>query len=468
MFTMSSKLSRLLRLQNIIFYILFLFIIGLLAYLSTQAKVTMDWTYNNRNSLSEPTQVLLKHIEQPIKFVFYLPERADLQQDLTKLVAKYQRVNPAIQLEFINPDLNPERAKQDGVQQAGQLALHVGDRVELLDSVIDEQVLVNAMQRMSREHERLVVFLEGHEERAPLASTSNGMSKLVTSLETKGFKIQPHNLLRTGSIPENASFVVVAAPQQDFTPAEVDIIKNYVSKGGNLLWLQDPGGLHGLQPLAQMLGVTIAQGTLIDADLQLQASFGIGHPAGVPVIDYGQSPVTRNLVGQKTLFPFATAVSAVDASAKVEDVSHWQRQVLLTTLPTSWLETSGILTGSVKYDEGSGDQAGPLSVGMGLTRSMQSNTNRPSIEQRIAVVGDSDFMTNSYIGYGANLSLANNLFNWLGRDDNLVQVPLNRAPDTEVNLSQTALVTIALLFLFIIPLGLLATGLAIWWIRKRR
>jgi hypothetical protein len=217
-----------------------------------------------------------------------------------------------------------------------------------------------------------------------------------------------------------------------------------------------------------MLGVTIAQGTLIDADLQLQASFGIGHPAGVPVIDYGQSSVTRNLVGQKTLFPFATAVSAVDASAKVEDVSHWQRQVLLTTLPTSWLETSGVLTGSVKYDEGSGDQAGPLSIGMGLTRSMQSNTNRLPIEQRIAVVGDSDFMTNSYIGYGANLSLATNLFNWLGRDDNLVQVPLNRAPDTEVNLSQTALVTIALLFLFVIPLGLIATGLVIWWIRKRR
>ena len=299
---MNSKLSRLLRLQNVLFYILFITIIGLLAYLSQQTKFTLDWTYNNRNSLSKPTQTLLKNVKTPIKFSFYLPDRADLKQDLTKLVAKYQRVNPAIQLEFINPDLNPERAKQDGVQQTGQLALHVGDRLELLDSVIDEQVLVNAIQRMSRGHERLVVFLEGHAERDPLSDAADGMSKLLTSLETKGFKIQPHNMLRTGSIPENASFVVLAAPKQDFMPAEVDILKNYVSKGGNLLWLPEPGGLHGLQPLADMLGVSIADGTLLDADLQLQASFNIGHPAGVPVLDYGQTPVTRNLVEQKPYF----------------------------------------------------------------------------------------------------------------------------------------------------------------------
>lgn len=467
---MNSKLSRLLRLQNVLFYILFITIIGLLAYLSQQTKFTLDWTYNNRNSLSKPTQTLLKNVKTPIKFSFYLPDRADLKQDLTKLVAKYQRVNPAIQLEFINPDLNPERAKQDGVQQTGQLALHVGDRLELLDSVIDEQVLVNAIQRMSRGHERLVVFLEGHAERDPLSDAADGMSKLLTSLETKGFKIQPHNMLRTGSIPENASFVVLAAPKQDFMPAEVDILKNYVSKGGNLLWLPEPGGLHGLQPLADMLGVSIAEGTLLDADLQLQASFNIGHPAGVPVLDYGQTPVTRNLVGQKTLFPFATSVNeneAVTATTQT-DGKQWQTQALLITLPTSWLEMSGVLTGSVKYDEGSGDQAGPLNVGMSLTRNLENKANQPAQEQRVAVIGDSDFITNNYIGYGANLTLATNLFNWLGRDDNLVEVPLNRAPDTEVDLSQTALVMMALLFLLVIPLGLAVTGLAIWWIRKRR
>ncbi len=89
---------------------------------------------------------------------------------------------------------------------------------------------------------------------------------------------------------------------------------------------------------------------MLDADLQLQASFNIGHPAGVPVLDYGQTPVTRNLVGQKTLFPFATSVNeneAVTATTQT-DGKQWQTQALLITLPTSWLETSGVLIGSVK------------------------------------------------------------------------------------------------------------------------
>ena len=461
------KRQGLIKLNNLLFYILFLSMIGLLAYLSQQKKIAFDWTFNNSNSLSLPTQTLLKHLDQPIKFIFYIPDRADLKRDLTKLVAKYQRVKPTIELEFVNPDLNPARAKQAGVQNAGQLALHLGERHELLDSVIDEQVIVNALQRMSRAHERLVVFIEGHGERNPLATQANGMSKLVALLEHKGFKIQPHHLLRTAALPDNASFVVLASPTQDYTPAEVDMIQRYLSKGGNLLWLQDPEGLHGLQALAQSLGITIADGTVIDADVQLQASFGIGHPAGVPVIDYGQSVITENLNEQKTLFPFATQVKVTEAANQTIDHPAWQKQTLLTTLPSSWLESSGVLTGSVKYDAGSQDQAGPITVGLSLTRHLENKAPTPQ-EQRIAVIGDSDFMTNHYIGYGANLNLATNLFNWLGRDDNLLQVPNTRAPDTEVNLSQTALISMVLGFLLILPLGLVGSGVAIWWIRKRR
>ena len=106
-----------------------------------------------------------------------------------------------------------------------------------------EETIGNAIQRMSRGGERLVVFLEGHGERNPLADESTGMSQLVANLQRNGFKIQPHNLVRTQSIPQNASFAVIAAPQQDLLPGEVDVLKKYVEQGGNLLWLQDPGGL---------------------------------------------------------------------------------------------------------------------------------------------------------------------------------------------------------------------------------
>ncbi len=468
---MSKQVHRWLGLQSWIFYVLLVVIIGLLGFLGNTFKFEADWTYGNRNSLSAPTQALLKTLDKPLKFIAYIPERPDLEAELRKMIGKYQRIKTDTSLEFVNPDLDPVRAKQDGIQYAGQLAIHLGERSEVVEAA-NEQVIMNAIQRVSRGGERLVIFLEGHGERNPLASESNGMSTLVTSLQRNGFKIQPHNLLRSQSIPQNASFVVIASPQQDLTAGEVEILKKYVEQGGNLLWLQDPGGLHGLQPLADQLGIRIGTGTAIDANPNLQALLGINHPAVVPVIDYANAEIVQKMAGQQTLFPFATSVERLNKSADAGDTTNgWQMTEFLNSLPTSWLETSGVLEGSVKYDEGSGDIAGPLPLGVVMSRQLEAPKDKSEAkahEQRLVVVGDSDFLLNSFVGQGANLDLATNIFNWLSVDDNLLQVPINRAPDTQLEMSDLTGYLIGIFFLFIMPTTLLAAGTWLWWRRRKR
>ncbi|MFN3786401.1 MAG: ABC transporter, partial [Thiothrix sp.] len=300
----------------------------------------------------------------------------------------------------------------------------------------------------------------------------------------------PHNLVRTQSLPANAAFVVIAAPQHDLLAGEVAILKKYVEEGGNLLWLHDPGGLRGLQPLEELLGIRIHEGTVVDANQTLQALLGINHPAVVPVVDYSNAEVVRKLAGVQTLFPFATAVERDPQAQSKADGLAWQADEFLMSLPTSWLESSGTLEGSVKFDAGSNDKAGPVSLGVTLTR--QVSTPRPTVaetqsgnakaaqeeaaqdkaeqvrEQRIAVVGDSDFMLNAFLAQGANLDLATNLFNWLSADDNLLQIPLIRAPDTELVISETSGIAIGVFFLVVLPLSLLLTGVWIWWRRRSR
>jgi ABC-type uncharacterized transport system involved in gliding motility auxiliary subunit len=467
---MSKNAHRLVGLHNAIFYLLFVVIIGLLGFFGREFKFAADWTYGSRNSLSAPTQTLLQTLKQPLKFIAYIPENPTLQGQVKQLVGKYQRIKADTTLEFVNPDLDPTRAKQDGVEHAGQLAIHLGDHTEVMDSA-SEETIGNAIQRMSRGGERLVVFLEGHGERQPLATQSTGMSQLVANLQRSGFKIQPHNLVRTQAIPQNASFAVIAAPQQDFLPGEVDVLKKYVEQGGNLLWLQDPGSLHGLQPLEELLGLQIYEGTVVDANQQLQALLGINHPAVVPVVDYGKSEIVQKLAGTQTIFPFATMIARDPQVSAKSGALAWQAEEFLNTLPTSWLESSGVLEGAVKFDEGSNDQAGPVPIGVTLTRTLEVATDKPEAkprEQRVVVIGDSDFMLNSFIGLGANLDLASNTFNWLSADDNLLEVPVIRAPDTKLDLSETAGFVLGTFFLFILPIGLLLAGVLIWWRRRRR
>jgi ABC-type uncharacterized transport system involved in gliding motility auxiliary subunit len=83
------------------------------------------------------------------------------------------------------------------------------------------------------------------------------------------------------------------------------------------------------------------------------------------------------------------------------------------------------------------------------------------------VVGDGDFLSNSYLGNGGNLDLGLNLVRWLSGDDNLLDIPARTAPDSRLELSRTAGAAIGLGFLFILPLLLIATGLLIWWRRRR-
>lgn len=470
---MTKGMHRSIGLQNAIFYILFFIVIGLLAFLSREFHFQADWTYGNRNSLTEATRSLLQKVDEPLMFVAYVPDDPALQEQLRKLVAKYQRVKPDIKLEFVNPDLEPVRAKQDGIQYAGQMAIHLGERSEVVEQTT-EPVIANAIQRMSRGSERLVVFLEGHDERDPLADTSNGLSQFLSTLERSGFKVQPHNLVRTQTIPDNARFLVIASPQKDLLPGEVDVIKKYVEQGGNLLWLQDPGGLHGLKPLADLLGLKVSEGTVLDANEQLHEVLGVTHPAIVPVVDYGKSVIAEKLTGSQSLFPFATMVEPNPVKEQTSLV--WQQDELLNTLPNSWLETDKV-DGAVTYEEEKGDVLGPISIGFTLTRLLDQPENtqgstsanpKQERQQRVVVIGDSDFLINSFIGKGVNLDLATNIFNWLSADDNLLNIQVNNAPDTNFAMGDTSSLVLASFFLIVLPLTLLLLGTMIWLRRRRR
>ena len=449
-----------LRIQNIIFTLLFLLVIGLLAYVGKTYNKRFDVTQSQRNSLSETMQTMLKKLDKPLEITAYVPDDAVVRSSIKQLIEKYQVHHKEIKLEFVNPDLNPTRAQEDGIAYSGQLLLKYNGKSEAINSV-DEQNVLNVLQRLSREKARIVIFIEGHEEASPLVDKSNGMSKLADVLEKKGFNLQPHNILRTQSIPDNASFVVIAAPKRAYLEAEVELITKYIEQGGNLLWLHEPGEVFGLDDLEQQLGLELQLGTLLDANQDLQRMLGIQHPAAIAIIDYGPSELTTNLTAH-TLFPFATTVEK-DADSD----SLWKYQPLLSTLVTSWLE-SGDIQGNVKFDDDA-DKPGPLTIGMALTReninAVDKNT-KVIPEQRVLVVGDSDFMRNNYIGQGSNLEFSSNIFNWLSADDELLSIKSNVASGTTLNLSNTGRIALTMLWLGL-PLALISFGM--WrWLRRRK
>ena len=454
-----SRRSRiLLRLQGLTFSLLFAASIGLLAWLSTQYVYQADWTAGARNTVSADTRELLAELDQPVRITAFVRDEAQLRRQIQDLVGSYQRFKDDITLEFINPDTVPEQVRELGISSGGELRVSYRGRSENIQT-LSEHTLSNSLLRLSRQEQRWIAFLTGHGEREPLGETNHGLGIFGAELERKGLNVQKVNLTETG-IPTNISLLVVAGPRVNLLPGEVSALLDYVQQGGNLLWLAEPGDLHGLEPLAELLGIDFLPGRVVDAGSQL---FGVDNPTFVVITAYPQHEITGNMA-TVTVFPEVAALGLRDSGA-------WTQLPLLTTLPRSWTEL-GELAGEISFDADTDERAGPLDIGVVLTRKLPASEAMEAAveptEQRVIVIGDGDFLSNTYLGNGGNLGLGLNMVHWLSHDDALIDIQVQAAPDTTLELGRTAQAVIGIGLLFGMPLLLLVSGLLVWLRRRRR
>jgi ABC-type uncharacterized transport system involved in gliding motility auxiliary subunit len=450
----STQSRRTLRLQSWAFVVLFLTVIGLLAWLSTRYNIEADWTAGGRHTLSAASSELLKQLDGPVTLTSFSREDdlSGLRKRTQGLVARYQRVKPEIILNFVDPDLEPERVRAAGITLDGELLLEYGGRRENLKA-IGEQALTNALQRMMRSGERRVLFLSGHGERKFDGEANHDLGQWGRALIEQGFRFAPINLSIDPAIPADTAVLVLANPQAALLSGELQLIQQYLHDGGNLLWLSDPQEQNNTRALADQLGLNFLPGTIVDPTGQM---LGIGHPAFVIVPEYPAHPVSEALA-TLTLFPKAHAI-------EVAEEKEWRALPLLNTLPRSWAEL-GQLEGSIAFDEGV-ERSGPLTIGMLLSREL--GTDEELKQQRVAVLGDGDFLANAYLGNGANQELGNRLLNWLSHDDSHITIAPRTSPDSRLTITPTLSLLIGFGFLLVIPALLIGSGLVIWWRRRRR
>jgi len=211
---------------------------------------------------------------------------------------------------------------------------------------------------------------------------------------------------------------------------------------------------QSLDPLAEALGVTVLPGLVVDATAQ---AHGIDNPTFVIGSESRPHVVSRALEGGRSgLFPRAVGIDA-------EPAEGWQTTPLIGTTQDSWTET-GAVSGKIQYDTGSTERPGPITVAVALTR----RAGTDGAEQRVIVAGDGDFLTNAYLGVGANLPLGLAMLSWLAEDEASVSIAARPAPDTRIDLSDRQVAMFGLLFLIALPLALATLGTGLWWLRRRR
>lgn len=434
--------------QNSLFVVLLVAIVGSILYLTRDIKTQWDLTQSKRNTLSEASVEVLQGISGPVSITAYATTKdaeGDLRQLIQDFISPYQREKDDLSFEFVDPREDPARAKQAGVRVNGELVVELNGRSANLDT-LTEQELTNLMVRLMRSSERQVSTLDGHGEGKLDGRANFDLGDLGEQLTAKGFRAALVNLAVAQDVPDSTSVFVIAAPRVDLLPGEVNRIKRYLEKGGNLLWLIDYDSLRGMEAIAEFLGLDLIDGIAIDpaaGRLKLPAAFALASA-------YGEHPVTRRST-LTTVFPYARQIAA-------HENSSFRFTPLVQAAAGGWLETSGLR--NAEFDKNN-DISGPITVAGAFEREVGDR------KQRVIVIGSGKSLSNEYIGLLGNMDLGVNAMNWLAGDDSLITIQPKTRVDLTLELSRTALLSMSLGFLILLPLGLLIAGGAIWWKRRK-
>lgn len=451
-----------LRAQSIIVHALFAALVVALAWASVRYRADLDWTAARRNSISEATIELLGRIEGPIAIKAYatnVPARREL---IAKVVGRYQRAKPDLALAFVDPNTVPDEVRELGLTSDGTLVIEHAGRTEKVAPDFrggyPESDLTNALQRLARGGERYLAFLEGHGERRFDGQANHDVGAFGRLLAERGLKLTHLNLATTQRVPDNVAVLVIASPQSALLPVERKLVEEFVAGGGNLLWLAEPldpaRGLRGLEGLAADLGLTLLPGVIVDPRAQV---LGSPDPRLVIVDAYEPAPFTKDF-DLTTVFPLATGID-------IGQVEGWTARPFANSLGEAWLET-GKVEGVIQLDAGK-DRAGPITLGVYLARERGAAAPGKTGEQRVVVIADGDFLADQFAGNGGNLDLGLNIVSWLAQDDDFINVNVKETPDATLALDDRAHLVIAFGFLIVLPLLLIAAGVAIWWRRRR-
>ncbi|MDD5274570.1 MAG: GldG family protein [Methylovulum sp.] len=446
---LSQRLHQQIALKNTLATLALLCLIAVLAWLSARYPLQIDITRNASNTLSPASQKLLDSLPDKVHITAYIKKSQPLRVQIAQLIDRYSRHKPDVSLSFIDPDSQPEKTRELAIGAEGLVLVEYQGRTEKLQFV-DESTLTNALLHLANAKQRWVTFLTGHGERAPDGIANFDLGQFGKELARRKITALTLNLATVSAIPDNSALLVIAAPAVPLLAGEIDLIKHYIQRGGNLLLLTDPDNKN-LDALQQQLGIRKLPGIIVDSGAGL---YGIDDPSFVLATAYPPHPVTRGLQ-IITLYPVAAALEHDKASG-------FNAQPLLNSSSKTWTET-GAIAGAVGFNANSNEKQGPLTFAYALTRTLDNTT-----EQRVIVIGDSDFLANTYLGNVGNLDMGLRLINWLIHDDQYIDIPAKIAIDKSLQLTQTTVALVGFGFLIIIPLLLIGTGFIIWRNRKRR
>lgn len=432
---------------------------------STQFDLSGNSIYN----LSAQTKQIVSRLDKDVTF-YLLAGNGKEDDTVVRLLKHYADLSSHITIEQIDPNVKPTFLNNYSLDSShlyqNSVIVQSGDRYRLVgyDQIyvtsysVDyntysyvttktfegENSLTNAIHYVSSDTLPKAYTISGHGE-------SDLTSNITSMLEQDGFKYETISLFSLEEIPEDATTLIINAPQSDLSEDEADMLTNYLLNGGSIVLFTshfDQEAMPNLMKVTQAMGLTIGDGIIIEGNRNMRYS---RYPYYLlPTL--GDHDATNSLIkgGYSVLVPIAQPIMALEDTEAVITA-------LMTTSDQAYSKLAGeMMTTTEKED---GDTDGPFYIGV-----------VSELGGKLFWVSSEGFLNSNIDSAvsGANSNLFMNVMNWMGGQEDSISIRGKSVERATLTVPQSSSSLWSIIMIGVIPAALIIVGIVIVIRRKRR
>ena len=451
--TFSGSRSTRLGLNNILAIVLMAGILTLINFLTIQHGGWWDFSETQHFSLAPQTLQILGHLEKDVKVTVFSHQGTEGFRTYRDLLESYMHATPRMSVTYVDPEQEPARAREYGISQMNTAVFEGGGHTVQVTSPTEAQ-LTSALIRMTKEHVKRLVFLEGHGERQITDRERGGFSTAREKLEAQGYGVARGSLQHDPNLLQDTDVLILSGPRESLANDALQRITHFIAEGGRLLVLLDPRTATGLDEWIAQWGITLGPGIVVDPEDRIAQR----SPTALLVRRFTNHKITQGFTTPLVL-PVLQPVSFDSSSA-----TNMAFTPLMHSSERSWAETNFDRNTDPDYEEGR-DVKGPFALAGALARKTDSpeSPDTPSL----AVIGNSAFASNAYIMFPGNADFFLNTIAWLADESTLIAVgpqASSFAPFIPNPAQEHMLFAVQV---FSVPFLLLVLGITVWRWRRR-
>lgn len=269
--------------------------------------------------------------------------------------------------------------------------------------------------------------------------------------------------LSVQNIPDFTSLLVLADPRMVFSETVTTKLRNYISNGGNIMILGEPGKQYVMNPLLRETGIQLANGQLVQYNKE-ETPEKVGSKLTLDALGLSEERAFRLFKhiwakgGTDSAFAIHAGVTSLSGSA---ENGFTLKPLLMTQTNQAWLKAGKLVTDSTPpvFDPLAGDNREvTMPTAVQLTRMINQK------EQRIIISGDADIISN----YRGHQELTRSFYGWTSNSKFPAYTPDKFANDNITIITPVRAAIQQIIFTWVVPAIVLIIAIVILIRRKRK